>query len=163
MNKDKIILDLCGGTGAWRWQGMKKFKGLMTSLSCEWATPQWLFDKLNEEFSFTVDVCAKFENAKVGVFFSKEVDGLKEDWNIYPVNICWMNPPYGREIVKWVEKAYNESLKGTTVVCLLPARPDTRWWHDYVMKAKEIRFIKGRLKFGGAKNSAPFPSCVVVF
>ena len=85
--------------------------------------------------------------------------GLLEDW----VGRCWMNPPYGRGIGKWVQKAYEESLKGTLVVCLLPSRTDTKWWHDYVMKAKEICFIKGRLKFGGAKNSAPFPSCVVIF
>ena len=134
----------------------------MTSLSCEWSTPQWIFDKLHEEFAFTLDVCATKENAKCEFYFTKDNlgGGLFEDW----VGVaCWMNPPYGREIVKWVKKAYEESLKGATVICLLPARPDTRWWHDYVMKAKEIRFIKGRLKFGGAKNSAPFPSCVVIF
>lgn len=142
--------------------GVKKFKGLMTSLSCEWGTPQGLFDELNEEFNFTLDVCATKKNAKCELYFKidKLGGGLFESWNKC---VCWMNPPYGREIVKWVKKAYEESLKEVAVVCLLPSRTDTRWWHDYVMKAKEIRFIKGRLKFGGAKNSAPFPSCVVIF
>ena len=140
--------------------GMDKFKGLMTSLSCEYATPQWLFDKLDEEFKFDIDVCATKENSKCRIFFSKKEDALKSSWWDY---ICWMNPPYGREIVEWVKKAYEVSLSGNIVVCLLPARTDTKWWHDYVMKAHEIRFIKGRLKFGDAKNSAPFPSCIVIF
>ncbi len=132
----------------------------MTSLSCEWGTPQVLYDGLSTEFNFTVDVCATYENTKCEHFWDKEMDGLLRDWSNHN---CWMNPPYGREIIKWVKKAYDESLRGATVVCLLPSRTDTRWWHDYVMKAKEIRFIKGRLKFGGAKNSAPFPNCVVIF
>lgn len=137
---------------------MKKFKGLMTSLSCEWSTPQWLFDELDKEFKFTLDVCATPVNAKCKGYISD--DSLSVGWRN---DICWMNPPYGREIVKWVKKAYMESLEGGTVVCLLPSRTDTRWWHNYVMNAKEIRFIKGRLKFNGSKNSAPFPSCVVIF
>ena len=136
----------------------------MTSLSCEWATPQWLFDELDKEFRFDLDVCATAENAKTSFFLNKQSDALEsEDWYRHCAKSIWMNPPYGRGISEWIKRAYLTSLKGTTVVCLLPARPDTRWWHDYVMKAKEIRFIKGRLKFGGAKNSAPFPSCVVVF
>ncbi len=140
---------------------MKKFKGLMTSESCEWSTPDNLFNKLDKEFNFDLDVCATQENSKCFSYFNKEMNGLDKSW---VRRTCWMNPPYGREIVKWVEKAYRESKKkNTCIVALLPARPDTRWWHNFVMKADEIRFIKGRLKFGGSKNSAPFPSCIVIF
>ena len=133
---------------------MEKFKGLMTSLSCEWATPQWLFDELNEEFCFTIDVCATIENAKCDKFYYR--NSLEKKWN----GRCWLNPPYGREIGLWIKKAYESK---ALVVALLPSRTDTKWWHDYVMKAKEIRFIKGRLKFGNSKNFAPFPSCIVIF
>ena len=124
-----------------------------------WETPQDFFDKLNDEFGFNLDVCATPQNAKVFRFFTKEHDGLSQDWG---ESICWMNPPYGREIGKWMKKAYESSLAGATVVCLVPARTDTAWWHDYAIKG-EIRFVKGRLKFGGHKNSAPFPSAVVIF
>jgi hypothetical protein len=86
------------------------------------------------------------------------MDGLQQKWK----GVCWMNPPYGKEIKKWMKKAYESSLEGATVVCLVPSRTDTKWWHEYAMKG-EIEFIKGRLKFGGSKNSAPFPSAVVVF
>ena len=124
-----------------------------------WETPQHVFDELNQEFRFDIDVCATKENAKCATFFSPEMDGLKQEWE----GTCWMNPPYGRAIGDWVKKAYESSLKnGVTVVCLLPARTDTKWWHDYCMKG-EIRFIKGRLKFEGGKNSAPFPSAIVIF
>jgi len=101
------------------------------------------------------------ENAKCQKYFTPEIDGLKQDWN----GTCWMNPPYGREIGKWVEKAYSEAQKGNTIVALLPARTDTRWFHDhiYMMNGVEFELIKGRLKFGDSKNSAPFPSMVVVF
>ena len=100
------------------------------------------------------------ETAKCEKYFTPEIDGLKQDWS---KDICWMNPPYGRAISRWIEKAYNEGLKGATVVCLIPSRTDTRYWHDYCMKASEIKLIKGRLKFGNSKNSAPFPSAIVVF
>jgi phage N-6-adenine-methyltransferase len=123
-----------------------------------WATPQDFFDKYNAKYQFSLDVCAVKENAKCSLFFSPEQDGLSQNWS----GVCWMNPPYGRAIKHWVKKAYEESLKGSTVVCLLPARTDTAWWHDYCMKGK-IEFIRGRLKFGGSNNSAPFPSAVVVF
>ena len=129
-----------------------------SSQTDEWATPQWLFDELNKEFGFTLDVCALPDNAKCEKYYTHDVDGVKQSW---ADNTCWMNPPYGREISKWVQKAYEES-KQSTVVCLLPARTDTRWWHEYCMKG-EIRFLRGRLKFGQAKNSAPFPSAVVIF
>lgn len=133
-------------------------KGLFTSNTDMWATPQDFFDKLNDEFNFQLDVCAIEDNAKCNNFFSPEDNGLQQEWE----GICWMNPPYGRVIGDWVKKAYESSLKGATVVCLLPARTDTKWWHEYCMKG-EIRLVKGRLKFGGSENSAPFPSAVVIF
>lgn len=121
------------------------------------ATPQEFFNRLNDEFNFTVDVCATPENAKCNRYYTKQDDGLSHDW----VGNVWMNPPYGREIGLWMEKANKAAKSGATVVCLVPARTDTAWWHEHVIK-HEVRFIKGRLKFGGAKNSAPFPSAVVV-
>jgi len=123
-----------------------------------WATPQAFFDKYNEIYQFSLDVCANDDNAKCSTYFTKEQDGLSKEWN----GICWMNPPYGREIKHWVKKAYESSLNGATVVCLLPARTDTAWWHDYCVKGK-IEFIRGRLKFGNSKNPAPFPSAIVIF
>lgn len=123
-----------------------------------WATPQSFFDSLNEEFGFELDVCATPDNAKCKKFFTKDDDGLAQSW----IGVCWMNPPYGREIGAWMKKAHESAVVGgATVVCLVPARTDTRWWHDYAIK-HEIRFIKGRLTFGNAQNSAPFPSAVVV-
>ena len=132
---------------------------MFSSKRHDWETPQWLFDELNEEFGFDIDVCATPENAKCSKFFTPKEDGLKQKWE----GTCWMNPPYGREIGKWVKKAYMESLNGATVVCLIPVRTDTKYWHNYCMKADEIRLIKGRLKFGNSKNAAPFPSAIVIF
>lgn len=122
------------------------------------ATPKDFFDKLNNEFGFEIDVCANSENAKCEAFYTKEIDGLKQNWGGM---VCWMNPPYGREIGAWMRKANEESKRGATIVCLVPARTDTRWWHEYVIQ-HEVRFVRGRLKFGNAKNCAPFPSAVVV-
>ena len=132
-------------------------KGLFASATGEWSTPQDFFDRINLEFDLQVDVCATKENTKCKVFFSKEKDGLKCDWSKYR---CWLNPPYGREISAWVKKA---SESNTLVVGLLPARTDTRWFWDYVQGKAEIRFIRGRLKFGGCKNSAPFPSLIAIW
>lgn len=129
--------------------------GMFTSSTDLWETPQSLFDELDKEFHFTLDVCATKENAKCERYFTKEDDGLAQEW----CGICWMNPPYGRQIGKWIKKAYES---GARVVCLIPARTDTAWWHDYVMKG-EYRFIRGRLRFGNSKNSAPFPSAIVIF
>ncbi|PTF10627.1 DNA N-6-adenine-methyltransferase [Staphylococcus devriesei] len=132
-----------------------------SSKSNEWATPQNLFDELNDEFNFTLDPCATDENAKCGKYFTIEDDGLSKDWS---KDVVFMNPPYGREIKKWIKKAYEESLNGATVVCLIPARTDTTYWHDFIFdKANDIRFLRGRLKFGNSKNSAPFPSAIVVY
>lgn len=126
-----------------------------SSKTYEWSTPQDLFDRLNEEFHFTLDPCATKKNAKCQKFYTKEDDGLSRDWSGERV---FMNPPYGREIGKWVAKIAYEG-----GVALLPARTDTRWFHDYIYGKAEIRFLKGRLKFGESKNSAPFPSMVVIF
>ncbi len=123
-----------------------------------WATPQKFFDKYDAIFNFTLDVCATKDNAKCAAYYTIEDNGLTQSWT----GVCWMNPPYGREIGVWMKKAYESSLQGATVVCLVPSRTDTKWWHDYAMQG-QIEFIKGRLKFGDAKNSAPFPSAIVVF
>jgi phage N-6-adenine-methyltransferase len=124
-----------------------------------WATPLDFYEKYNSIFNFGLDVCALPENAKCERYFTPDDDGLKQEWT----GVCWMNPPYGRDIGKWMKKAYESSLTGLAiVVCLVPARTDTAWWHDYATKGK-IEFIRGRLKFGGSKHSAPFPSAVVVF
>ncbi len=131
---------------------------MFSSAKCEWATPQATFDALHAEFGFETDVCALPENAKCPTYFTPESDGLSQSWR----GVCWMNPPYGRTMPKWIRKAFESSLEGATVVCLIPARTDTAAWHDYCMKG-EIRFIRGRLKFGGHTNSAPFPSAVVIF
>lgn len=135
---------------------------MFSSATDNWSTPQDFFDKLNDEFHFTLDVCADETNHKCEYYYTKEVDGLSRPW----IGIIWCNPPYGRKIGEWVQRAYISSQIGSaTVVMLLPARTDTRWFHDYIynMPNTEIRFIKGRLKFGGCKNSAPFPSMVVIF
>ncbi len=129
-----------------------------SSATPEWSTPQPFFDKLDDEFHFQTDVCATAGNAKCEHFYTQEDDGLAQPWFGY----CWMNPPYGREIGHWMKKAFESAQGGATVVCLVPARTDTAWWHDYATKGT-VRFIRGRLKFGGHKNAAPFPSAVVIF
>ncbi len=139
----------------------KQFGGLFSSTTDEWATPQGFFDELNEEFRFTLDPAASKNNHKCETFFTKEQNGLNRPWGGYTV---FCNPPYGREIGKWVQKAWEEhKTNGITVVMLLPARTDTRWFHEFIYGKAEIRFVCGRLKFGNATNSAPFPSMVVIF
>jgi phage N-6-adenine-methyltransferase len=113
-----------------------------------WETPQGLFDELDAEFHFDLDVCASPENAKCERYYTTEQDGLSQDWN----GVCWCNPPYGREIGKWVKKALMSSFGGATVVMLIPARTDTKWFHDYILHRAEVRYLRGRLKFGGAKT-----------
>ncbi len=148
-----------------------------SSATDDWATPQAFFDEMYLKYGpFDLDVCASHENAKTELYCTPEglfkktpsgpfqkygVDGLAANW----VGRCWMNPPYGREIKHWVKKAYEESNKGNLVCCLLPARTDTRWFHDFIYTCDRvtIEFIRGRLKFGNATNSAPFPSMIVVF
>ncbi len=134
--------------------------GLFTSRTEEWETPGYVFSTLNDEFHFQVDVCATIENKKCDKYFDKDIDGLDQEWSPYR---CWMNPPYGKKISQWVKKAYKESQRGALVVCLVPSRTDTRWWHEWVMKASEIRLVAGRINFGNSKQSAPFPSSIVVY
>ena len=134
--------------------------GVFSSTTDLWATPQDFFDELNEEFEFTLDPCATPDNAKCAKFFTKEQDGLKQDWTGERV---FCNPPYGRAIGAWVKKCHDEAQKGTLVVMLIPARTDTSYFHDYIYHKAEIRFIRGRLKFGGASQGAPFPSMVVIY
>jgi site-specific DNA-methyltransferase (adenine-specific) len=129
-----------------------------SSKTNEWATPQSFFDELNREFNFTLDPCANESNAKCRKYFTQSDDGLSKSWN---KEIVFCNPPYGREIGKWVKKA--SEARGGVVVMLIPARTDTKYFHEYIYNKAEIRFIKGRLKFGGCKNSAPFPSMVVIY
>lgn len=136
-------------------------KVLFSSKEEKWETPQDFFDKLNDEFHFTLDVAASPDNAKCANYFTEEQDGLVQSWGGHTV---WCNPPYCRKTGLWVKKAYEEHQRtGCTVVMLLPSRTDVRWFHDYILGKAEIRFIKGRLKFGGNKNSAPFPSIVVIY
>lgn len=135
------------------------------STSAEWGTPQHFFDLLDAEFGFTLDVAATSANAKCSRYFTQSDDGLSQDWS---GEVCWMNPPYGREISRWMAKAHAEGVSGSTVVCLVPARTDTRWWWDHAIYG-EVRFIKGRLAFTGGNptnpesHNAPFPVAVVVF
>jgi phage N-6-adenine-methyltransferase len=131
---------------------------LFSSSSDEWPTPQWMFDALNREFGFTLDPCCTADSAKCKTFYTMADNGLLKDWGTESV---FMNPPYSG-CDEWMRKAYGAAQEGATVVCLVPSRTDTEWWHRYAMKG-EIRLIKGRLKFGDAENSAPFPSAVVVF
>lgn len=137
-------------------------KVMFSSKTGEWATPQEFFDKLNWRFGpFDLDPCADPVNTKCANFYTEAEDGLSKDWAGHTV---FVNPPYGRGIDKWIQKAYTESMNlDTRVVMLIPARTDTKYWHRYVMKAAEVHFVKGRLKFGDSDNSAPFPSAVIVF
>ena len=144
---------------------------MFSSKNEEWETPPEIFIPLNEQYHFTLDVCATPENTKCPKYISKGENALIKDWG---GEICFMNPPYGREIKKWIKKAYEEGQKpNTIVVCLIPARTDTSWWWDYVMKG-HITFIRGRIKFINKtlsnykegednRSSAPFPSAIVVF
>lgn len=126
-----------------------------------WSTPQTLFDELNREFSFDLDVCAEAWNHKCDRYFTPDVDGLSQDWT----GTAWMNPPYGHEIRHWIRKAYEESRKGSTVVCLIPARTETSWFQDYCLKG-EVRFVRGRIHFTDAKGRSGRPrfgSAIVIF
>jgi len=131
------------------------------SKSNEWTTPPDFFNELNNKYKFTLDPCCTKESALCDKYYTIEDDGLIQDWSN---EIVFMNPPYGRVIGKWIEKAYKESLKGAVVVCLIPSRTDTRYWHNYIFPyASDIKFIKGRLKFGSGNAPAPFPSAIIEF
>lgn len=125
----------------------------------EWETPQEFFEKLDSEFNFEIDVCATSENSKCSSFIGKDDDGLSLEWQGHR---CWMNPPYS-QVAKWMKKAHEESQKGSTVVCLVPARTDTKWFHDFVIGKAEVRFIKGRLRFGSSQYNATFPNMLVIY
>lgn len=126
----------------------------------EWSTPEDFYQKLNQIFNFTLDPCATDENHKCDKYYTLGTDGLTQDWGGEKV---FVNPPYS-DNTQWLEKCYNEAQKpNTIVVVLIPSRTDTKYWHNYAMKASHIYFVKGRLKFGNQKNSAPFPSAVLVF
>lgn len=134
---------------------------MFSSKDQTWETPKDFFKKLDDEFHFTLDPCCSKETAKCGKFYTEKENGLVQDWQGETV---FINPPYGREISKWVQKSYEESKKENTLcVMLIPARTDTKWFHEYIYHNAEIRFLKGRLKFGNATNSAPFPSMIVIF
>lgn len=141
---------------------MENIAVMFSSKTNDWSTPQDFYDELNNEFGFTLDPCADEYNHKCNKYFTEGDDGLLQDWG---GEIVFCNPPYGKAIKDWVRKAYIEGCKpNTTVVMLIPARTDTQYFHDYIYhEAKEIRFIKGRLKFGDSKNAAPFPSMVVIY
>lgn len=130
-----------------------------SSKTDDWATPQHVFGELDAEFHFTLDVCASDTNAKAEYYYTKDDDGLAEEWD----GTVWMNPPYGRTIGKWIKKAHETAQNGHTVVCLLPARTDTSWWLRHCAKADDIRFVSGRISFGDGTGRAPFPSAIVVF
>lgn len=135
-------------------------EAMFSSNTAEWATPQAFFDELDKEFKFTLDPCATPQNAKCARYFTKEVDGLAQSWSGETV---FCNPPYGRDLRKWVEKAYAETAnEGTIVVMLIPARTDTQYFHDYIYGKHEVRFVRGRLHFNESKAGAPFPSMIVV-
>jgi phage N-6-adenine-methyltransferase len=140
----------------------RKQPAYLTSKSDDWRTPVGFFQQLHKEFGFEIDLCASLENAQLPVFYTKEQDALNQVWR----GTCWMNPPYGRNVTgKWVRKAYISAKRNkATVVCLIPARTDTKWWHKYCAKA-EVRFVQGRLRFNEhkGKGAATFPSAVVVF
>lgn len=135
-------------------------KAMVSSKTNEWETPQWFFDELNEEFNFTLDPCSN-GNHKCKKFFTIKEDGLKQDWS---KDIVFMNPPYGGHTGDWIKKAWEESEKGATIVCLIVASTDRSYWHDYIFPyAKQIRFIRGRITFGDANSTAPFASALVIF
>lgn len=131
-----------------------------SSASDDWATPADVYAALDAEFGFDLDACASDANAKARTYYTPAEDGLRQPWR----GVVFCNPPYGRDIGAWIAKGHHSAREeGATVVMLIPSRTDTDYWHRYVMRADEIRFIRGRLRFGNAENSAPFPSAVVVF
>ena len=143
---------------------MAKLASMFESARQEWETPSELFDPLNAEFKFTLDAAASNDNTKVaGAFLTREINALAVDWGKHT---AWLNPPYGdmrQPLSAWVRKAFEESIKGTTVVALIPARTNTNWFHDLCLKHGEVRFLRGRPKFGGAKHGLPWPLCLVIF
>lgn len=139
---------------------MANFDGnRFASETIEWATPDSIWLPLHAEFHFTMDVCATRENARCLSYWTKEHDGLQQVWG----GVCWMNPPYGRDLPRWLAKALAESSRGVTTVALIPARTNTAWFHELCLKQAEVRFVKGRPKFGDADHGLPFPLAVVIY
>ena len=132
--------------------------------STVWGTPPEVFDPINNEFRFTIDVCAIAENSKCKRFFSPEENGLKQDWSN---EVCWCNPPYGNEVPKWCKKALSESKRGATTVLLIPCKTNTNWWHELVIPFSEVRFLRGRVKFiqNGIQSTQalPWPLAFVIY
>jgi phage N-6-adenine-methyltransferase len=153
----------------WKQQHSAEVQGLRAKLKqkvyheskrADWETPWHVFDPYNDEFAFSLDVCAEAHTRKCARYFSPEQDGLAQDWG---EDICWMNPPYGTQIGVWMEKAYRSSLSGATVVCLVPSRTGTLWWHAWVRDKAEIRYRKGRIRFVGAPSGATFDAAAVIY
>lgn len=143
---------------------MANFTNKFDSIKQDWNTPKSLFDKLNQEFNFDFDLAASEENALCPKFYTQKEDGLKQNWD----GVCWLNPPYGdksSKMVDWIKKAYNDSQNNPnlTVVMLIPARTNTKWFHSYCLKSSEVRFILGRPKFGDSKHGLPQPLVLIVF
>jgi len=141
---------------------MGSFFGKFESTKQEWKTPDNVFDPLDEEFHFDIDLAADKTNHKCKRYFSEKNNALIKDWR----GTCWLNPPFGNKygtIKDWVRKSYEESMKNNIIVMLIPTRTNTNWWSEYVMKSKEIRFIRGRPKFGDSKHGLPQPLAIIVF
>ena len=135
-------------------------RAMFTSIRPDWRTPAALYDQLDDEFGFVLDAATDGENARAGAHLTPDDNALWRSWAPGPT---FCNPPYGPRLGEWVEKAWREAGAGVTVVMLIPSRTDTRWFHDYCLRADEIRFVKGRLRFDDGPNSAPFPSMIVVW
>lgn len=142
-----------------------KTETLFSSANCEWETPPDLFEKLNRKYHFTLDAASTDANALCKEHYTREQNGLLQSWKTG--GAVWCNPPYGKDIVKWVRKAWEESQTGQLIVLLIPARTDTKWFHDYVYHKAAIYFLRGRLKYGlngkQARNNAAFPSMIIVY
>lgn len=143
---------------------MAGFTNKFDSVRQDWDTPDSVFLPLDAEFHFTLDLAASEKNARCDRYFSKEIDGLQQAWH----GTCWLNPPFGdksSKMVDWIKKAWHDTQHDPdlTVVMLIPARTNTKWFHDYCMKAAEVRFIKGRPKFGDASHGLPQPLVIIVF
>lgn len=165
MNRGRSVIQMCSQMEDYIQMEKGMNRGMYTSDKSNWGTPQWIIDAVNKEFPLDLDVCADDQNHKADRYFTEYYSGLDQVWE----GNCWMNPPYGRAIGKWCRKAQESSelawhnQKQCTVIALLPARTDTKWWHDYVMNAAYIFFLEGRIIFEGAENPAPFPSALVIW
>jgi phage N-6-adenine-methyltransferase len=159
MPRRRIYRDNAQRQAAYRQRKRKRQPVQFWHKSDEWETPLELFAELHREFSFTLDVAALPHNAKCADYYTPGLDALTQPWQ----GSCWMNPPYGPGLRKWLKKAHQSAQYGATIVCLLPARTDTLWWHEYILPHAEIRFLRGRLSFNGSDCSAPFPSVVAIF